>query len=86
MSIIKHITLQKIVAHDFRYDPRICFLFVCVCVCLCVYDQLLEQELCSSIMLILLAQEFRGHFRLFVTTPNLTISKYNRFCCCCFCI
>ena len=23
MSIIKHITLQKIVAHDFRYDPRI---------------------------------------------------------------
>ena len=24
MSIIKHVTLQKIVAHDFRYDPRIC--------------------------------------------------------------
>ena len=23
MSIIKHFTLQKIVAHDFRYDPRI---------------------------------------------------------------
>ena len=23
MSIIKHVTLQKIVAHDFRYDPRI---------------------------------------------------------------
>ena len=23
MSIIKHITLQRIVAHDFRYDPRI---------------------------------------------------------------
>ena len=22
MSIIKQITLQKIVAHDFRYDPR----------------------------------------------------------------
>ena len=22
-SIIKHVTLQKIVAHDFRYDPRI---------------------------------------------------------------
>ena len=22
MSIIKHITLQKIVAHDFQYDPR----------------------------------------------------------------
>ena len=22
MSIIKHATLQKIVAHDFRYDPR----------------------------------------------------------------
>ena len=22
MSIIKHVTLQKIVAHDFRYDPR----------------------------------------------------------------
>ena len=21
MSIIKHVTLQKIVAHDFRYDP-----------------------------------------------------------------
>ena len=30
MSIIKHVTLQKIVAHDFRYDPR-------VCVCVCVY-------------------------------------------------
>ena len=23
MSIIKHVTLQNIVAHDFRYDPRI---------------------------------------------------------------
>ena len=23
MSIIKHVPLQKIVAHDFRYDPRI---------------------------------------------------------------
>ena len=23
MSIIKYVTLQKIVAHDFRYDPRI---------------------------------------------------------------
>ena len=23
MSIIKHVTLQKIVAYDFRYDPRI---------------------------------------------------------------
>ena len=23
MSIIKHVTLQKIVAHDFRYDPCI---------------------------------------------------------------
>ena len=23
MSIIKYFTLQKIVAHDFRYDPRI---------------------------------------------------------------
>ena len=23
MSIIEHVTLQKIVAHDFRYDPRI---------------------------------------------------------------
>ena len=22
MSIIKHVTLQKIVAHDFRYDSR----------------------------------------------------------------
>ena len=22
MSLIKHVTLQKIVAHDFRYDPR----------------------------------------------------------------
>ena len=22
MSIIKHVTSQKIVAHDFRYDPR----------------------------------------------------------------
>ena len=24
LSIIKHVTLQKVVAHDFRYDPRIC--------------------------------------------------------------
>ena len=23
MSIIKHVTLQKIVAHGFQYDPRI---------------------------------------------------------------
>ena len=27
MSIIKHVTLQKIVAHDFRYDPRTMFLY-----------------------------------------------------------
>ena len=25
MSIIKHVTLQKTVAHDFRYDPRSTF-------------------------------------------------------------
>ena len=25
MSIIKYVTLQKIVAHDFRYDPRIMY-------------------------------------------------------------
>ena len=25
LSIIKHVTLQKIVAHDFRYDPRTCY-------------------------------------------------------------
>ena len=30
MSIIKHVTLQKIVAHDFRYGPRI--LVICVSV------------------------------------------------------
>ena len=28
MSIIKHVTLQKIVAHDFRYVPRISILSV----------------------------------------------------------
>ena len=28
MSIIKHVTLQKIVAHDFRYDPRNLFFTV----------------------------------------------------------
>ena len=28
MSIIKHVTLQKIVAHDFRYDPRIIITFI----------------------------------------------------------
>jgi hypothetical protein len=26
LSIIKHVTLQKIVAHDFQYDPRISIL------------------------------------------------------------
>jgi hypothetical protein len=25
LSIINHVTLQKIVAHDFRYDPRISY-------------------------------------------------------------
>ena len=30
MSIIKHVTLQKIVAHDFRYDPRSCAVVVVV--------------------------------------------------------
>ena len=29
MSIIKHVTLQKIVAHDFRYDPRIKVINIC---------------------------------------------------------
>ena len=28
MSIIKHATLQKIVAHDFRYDPRTFYTFM----------------------------------------------------------
>ena len=28
MSIIKHVTLQKIVAHDFRYDPRMYFIHI----------------------------------------------------------
>ena len=28
LSIIKHVTLQKIVAHDFRYDPRIYVVFM----------------------------------------------------------
>jgi hypothetical protein len=28
LSLIKHVTLQKIVAHDFRYDPRTQILFV----------------------------------------------------------
>ena len=34
MSIIKHVTLQKIIAHDFRYVPRVC---VCVCVYIYIY-------------------------------------------------
>ena len=28
MSIIKHVTLQKIVAHDFRYESRMCVLIL----------------------------------------------------------
>ena len=28
MSIIKHVTLQKIVAHDFRYGPRIIIIII----------------------------------------------------------
>ena len=28
MSIIKNVTLQKIVAHDFRYDPRIIIIII----------------------------------------------------------
>ena len=35
MSIIKHVTLQKIVAHDFRYDPRINITQMHHCVMLC---------------------------------------------------
>ena len=32
MSIIKNVTLQKIVAHDFRYVPRKCLrVFLAVC-------------------------------------------------------
>ena len=30
MSIIKHVTLQTIVAHDFRYDPRIFNVGYCI--------------------------------------------------------
>ena len=36
MSIIKHVTLQKIVAHDFRYDPRVC-VYVCVYIYIYTY-------------------------------------------------
>ena len=30
MSIIKNVTLQKIVAHDFRYDPRIIIIIIII--------------------------------------------------------
>ena len=32
MSIIKHVTLQKIVAHDFRYDLRSFRVFHMMCI------------------------------------------------------
>ena len=30
MSTIKHVTLQKIIAHDFQYDPRISATYVAI--------------------------------------------------------
>ena len=54
LSIIKHVTLQKIVAHDFRYDPRnlvrsvsrsrllVIKIFSCtLCVKICYFDVIL---------------------------------------------
>jgi hypothetical protein len=37
LSIIKHVTLQKIVAHDFQYDP-------CITYCVCVFLALVFQH------------------------------------------
>ena len=55
LSIIKHVTLQKIVAHDFRYDPRnyhtyggkdnVCLLIKCTVVRGC---EILQEVLVTS--------------------------------------
>ena len=42
MSIIKHVALQKIVTHDFRYDPRILAVVLDGCI---IYKLLLKELL-----------------------------------------
>ena len=49
MSIIKHVTLQKIVAHVFRYDPRIYMLsrLIQFVVAECTRVSLLNRSTCQ---------------------------------------
>ena len=56
MSIIKHVTLQKIVAHDFRYDLRTLHEVTCTFVvtrtlhedtCTFVITRTLHEDICA---------------------------------------
>ena len=47
MSLIKHVTLQKIVAHDFRYNPHIHHIIHCEEISLLSFSKMYEQDLLS---------------------------------------
>ena len=51
MSIIKHVTLQKIVAHDFRYDSHI------MSVCKIMVPMFLKETNSVNLILTLLCRE-----------------------------
>ena len=53
MSIIQHATLQKIVAHDIRYDPRTCNLTVHYFPPSCVLSKRILTEVYTIIILLL---------------------------------
>ena len=61
MSIIKHVTLQKIVAHDFRYVPRT--------IGLKVLPDLLLRAACSA----LLGVEIGCHMYVSEDTQNYSV-------------
>ena len=78
MSIIKYVTLQKIVAHDFRYDPRI-FIYIYVCVYIYIYVLLtVSQSQHSCLVLYYLYIEHNSATGVIIRCQN-NKNKENKF-------
>ena len=67
MSIIKHVTLQKIVAHDFRYDSRIIIIIIIINFCTIILTWLPNALISFDIDILL---DFQ-HLRSMITTRYL---------------
>ena len=84
MSIIKHVTLQKIVAHDFRYVPRTYNIALCTntnvnTTCIhtrsrythCVHD--LTMSLIASKRVSVVTDHYRNYYKLVMAKQTADI-------------